>query len=311
MLLRPMGGGVVLETEGTRIAVDVPRPVPKATHFVTHAHADHIGAARRVPAKGTVVTAHVATIRRANVEGIRELEPISVGNVSIELIPAGHIPGSAQVVIHDGRSVAVTGDFKLEADVVEREAEIPEADVLVLDTTFFHPDYVFPPRRELYRKLAHFIDETRTEGKHAVVFAYSVGKGQEITAFLNTLGVVPIVSAEMHRVNSLFGLSDVPIGAPGWRELLEEPSVLVLPPRFSRAIREIEISVGRVRHVRASGWNPLLPLSSHADFAQTLEFVERTDPDVVITYGQNAEIGALELRRRGYDAVPLRKPIIV
>ena len=311
MLIRPFGGGVVVETEETRIAVDVPRPVPRAVHFVTHAHADHIGAARQVPARGTIVTAHVAAIRRANVEGVRELEPVDVNGVRVELIPAGHIPGSAQVVVHDGRGVAVTGDFKLEADVVEREAEVPDVDVLVLDTTFFHPDYVFPPREELYRKLARFIDETRADGMHAVIFAYAVGKGQEITAFLNTLGVVPIVSVEMHRVNALFGLSDVPIGAPGWREVLEEPAVLVLPPRFARAVREIEISVGRIRHVRASGWNPWLPLSSHADFTQTLEFVERVGPDIVITYGQNAETGALELRRRGYEAVPLKRPVIV
>ncbi|HID08741.1 TPA: DNA ligase-associated DEXH box helicase, partial [Candidatus Micrarchaeota archaeon] len=46
MLIHPLRNGVIIDTGTTRIAVDVPRPVRGAVHLVTHAHADHVGAAR-------------------------------------------------------------------------------------------------------------------------------------------------------------------------------------------------------------------------------------------------------------------------
>lgn len=311
MILRPYGSGVIVDVDGAIIAVDVPTPVRGAKHIVTHAHMDHMGAARQIPALGTVGTAYLAAIRGAYIRPVREFEHVVLGGVEAELVPAGHISGSAQVFIHNGRTVLITGDFKVEPDIVETGADTPDADILVVETTFASPEYVFPPRNELYKKLMAFVRSTLDSGDHAVLFAYDVGKAQEVTALLNTEGIAPIVTKQAHAANTTLGLVDIPIGSPGWREHLEEPSVLVLPPRFARALRELKISLGNIRTLRVSGWNPKLPLSSHADFRQTIEFVERVSPELVVTYGDNALTAALELRRRGFEAHPLIKPMFL
>ncbi len=312
MILRPYGNGVVVDVDHTRIAVDTPAPVHGAKHIVTHAHMDHLGAARRVPALGTIGTAYLAAIRGATVCPVREFEHITAGDVEIELVPAGHIPGSAQVCIHNGKTILITGDFKIEPDIIEMGADNPEADVLVLETTFASPDFVFPPRKELYRKLIAFVRSALDAGEFVVLFAYDIGKAQEITALLNTVGMIPIVTKQAHAANMALGLQDVPIGSPGWREHLEEHAPLVLPLRFSRALRELRLSLGgSIRTLRVSGWNPKFPLSSHADFRQTLSFVERISPELVVTYGDNALTAALELKRRGFEAIPLTKPVFL
>ena len=94
--------------------IDPHRAVERAV--ITHGHSDH---AR--PGHATVLaTAATADIIRARLgDSIGSLQPASygerlrVGDVSISLLPAGHILGSAQALLeYRGCRVVVSGDFK-------------------------------------------------------------------------------------------------------------------------------------------------------------------------------------------------------
>jgi glyoxylase-like metal-dependent hydrolase (beta-lactamase superfamily II) len=51
-----------VDTGLAKIAIDVPRAIPGATHVVTHAHADHTGAARKTPVITTIGTHEIMRV---------------------------------------------------------------------------------------------------------------------------------------------------------------------------------------------------------------------------------------------------------
>ena len=303
MILYPSGNGVLIEN-GYRVAVDTAKRFNGAVHIVTHAHWDHLGAARRGPVFTNYETAEI--LRARGLEGI-PVEGIKREEFEVRFLDAGHIVGSSQVLILDGKDVLITGDFKLEPDLITKGADTESVDVLVMDTTFGVPYFRFPSRKTLYRQLKVFVEEHLAEGRSVVLFGYSVGKSQELTAFLNTLGITPYVLPETHRVNTLFGLRSNVL-----RKVPEEPSVLILPPKFQKVLDAFYVQTG-VEHVGlfVSGWNPRMPISSHADWFQTVRFIEKVSPEIVVTYGENAVRSASFLREEGFNAIPLRSGLFV
>ncbi len=284
MRVYPVGSGVVIG----RYAIDVPTPQKGKIHIVTHAHWDHMQAARRVPALSSEETSIYARIR-----GV-ELYPTE----DIMFLHAGHIPGSNMVYIPGSKDVLVTGDFKLESDIVVRGSDVEGADILLMDTTFGTPQYVFPPRRDLYKLLMERIRRYRERGMNVVLLAYELGKAQEMTALLNSYGIVPYVTETIHKINAAIGLKD--------RMATMGEGVYIFPPRMGDIVRAMEVQNG-IPHIsiRVSGWNSKLPISSHADWKQTVEFVEQVSPEMVLTYGANARESAHYLRREGFNAKPL------
>jgi len=304
VILHPSGNGVLMEIDGERLAIDASRRFRGALHVVTHAHWDHLGAARGGPVYTNPETAEI--LKQRGLEGIAK-EQIGGKNYELRFLNAGHIVGSSQVLVLNGRDVLVTGDFKLEGDVVVRGADVESVDVLVMDSTFGVPYFRFPSRRTLYKQLKVFVEEHLSAGRSVVLFGYSVGKSQELTAFLNSLGIKPLVLPETQRVNALFGLESRVA-----RSLSREPSVYILPPRFQRVLGAFSFQASHpFVGLFVSGWNRELPLSSHADWEQTVRFVEKVSPELVITYGENAARSAYFLKREGFDAVPLRRGMFI
>ena len=303
MILYPSGNGILID-DGFKIAVDTRKRFPGAIHIVTHAHWDHLGAARSGPVYANLETAEILRVR--GLEGI-PVEGISRESFEVRFLDAGHIVGSSQVLLLDGKDVLITGDFKLEPDAVVRGADIENVDVLVMDTTVGVPFFQIPSRRILYRQLKVFIEDHISEGRSVVLFGYSVGKSQELTAFLNSMGIIPYVLPETHRVNALFGLKDRIA-----RRVPKEPSVLILPPKFKKVLDAFRVQTG-IEHVGifVSGWNPEMPISSHADWYQTVKFVEEVSPEIVVTYGENAERSAQFLKAEGFNAIPLRSGLFL
>jgi Cft2 family RNA processing exonuclease len=120
--------------------------------FVSHAHSDHIGRHREV-----ILTEATRCLMRHRI-GARRMEHalefgrrVSFGgDWQITLLPAGHILGSAMAWIETGgQSLLYTGDFKLRPGAVAEVCEPRHADVLVMETTFGRPEYVFPKADEV------------------------------------------------------------------------------------------------------------------------------------------------------------------
>ena len=131
--------------------LDPSRKKPSA--FVSHAHGDHFA-----PHEETVCSrATGALVRerfRKNGE-YREFEygdVFEIGGYEMELFPAGHTLGSAQILVtrkRDGASLIYTGDFKTREGLTSEAPEVRQADTLIMETTFGLPKYEFPALSEV------------------------------------------------------------------------------------------------------------------------------------------------------------------
>ena len=73
-----------------------------------------------------------------------------------------------------------------------RAAEVcatPRADVLVMETTFGRPHYVFPPTETVLQAIAAFCHDCLEDGDTPVLFGYSLGKSQEVMRALAPAGL--------------------------------------------------------------------------------------------------------------------------
>ena len=110
-----------------------------------------------------------------------------MGGVTVRLAPAGHILGSAQVVVeHQGRRAVISGDYKRRPDPTAAPFELVRCDLFVTEATFGLPVFRHEPdAREIGRllaSLAAFPERTHLIG------AYGLGKTQRLIALLRAAG---------------------------------------------------------------------------------------------------------------------------
>ena len=81
-------------------------------------------------------------------------EKISIGDVAVTLFPAGHVLGSAQVLIEwKGARVVVSGDYKRSADPTCPAFELVPCDLFITEATFALPVFQHGDAREEVAKL--------------------------------------------------------------------------------------------------------------------------------------------------------------
>src|SRR6185436_17904115 len=154
-----------------QLGVDVRRRQPRC--FVSHAHTDHI--ARHELALATRGTGCLYKHRLGEKHRVLEMSygvPIEFAGLRLTALPAGHCLGSAMLLADDGQqSLLYTGDFKLGPSATSEAAELPHADVLVMECTFGRPHYRLPPREEVICRLLELVFATLAEGKTPVIHA--------------------------------------------------------------------------------------------------------------------------------------------
>ena len=98
----------------------------------------------------------------------------------IEFFNAGHIPGSAHVLVDDGETrLLYTGDFHTDSQrLVSPTTERPGADIVITESTYADVEH---ESRETVE--SRFVDSVRTtlwEGGTVVVPAFAIGRTQEL-----------------------------------------------------------------------------------------------------------------------------------
>ncbi len=210
--------------------------------FVSHAHGDHIARHDRTIATQATVALmrHRFGARRLKGEAlpVAYRKPFGLADLTLELFPAGHVLGSAQLrVTRNGVALGYSGDLCLEPTLTAEEAEVVECDVLVLESTFGLPRYVFPPKHEVLRLIRSFVDNALSDRVTPVLLAYALGKAQEILKYLGEAGYRCRAHPVVHAVNRVYQAEGVALPNV---ELLgpEGPSpgeVVVVPPHLSRS----------------------------------------------------------------------------
>lgn len=288
---------------------------------VTHAHADHVQHHDEVLA----TTATAAMMRRRGVTRPRfhvaaYREARTLGHSQVTLYPAGHILGSAQVLVDwDGVRLLYSGDFKLRQGLSCEAIEVPQADIVVMETTFGRPRYRFPDAREVCAAIREFCLTTLAEGRVPVLFCYSLGKGQEVLAALKDFEAPIYLHTPHFDMTALY--RDLGTDLPLCRKLQpgQKPKGPVLCSSASKKTAWFA-ALGDVRTAYISGWaidssaryrfgvDAAFPLSDHADYDELLEYVRLTGAKTVWTHHGFVDEFARDLRRLGYQAEPLKTP---
>lgn len=297
---------------------------PRRLGIISHGHSDHIG--RHDHFIATPATAAFLRTRQGHDLRGTELpfrQPYAVEGWTVELFPAGHVLGSAMVRVSNGTSaLAYTGDFRLTPSWTAEAAEIPEADAVIMESTYGGgPEWQFPSREELRDRLTALVADILRRDRTAVLLAYSLGKAQEVAAMLRESAIPLAMHPTVASISAIYERHGVDLGryevwSPqsslfGGRATGDlRGKAVIVPPHMTREIRRIP----RKETVALTGWalrgvrgaDHGLPLSDHADFRELLQFATTCGARTVyVTHGSRRF--AEELRRRGVRAEFLRR----
>jgi putative mRNA 3-end processing factor len=284
--------------------IDPSRPVPRAV--ITHGHGDH---ARAGNAHVLATRETIAIMRTRYGEGAGGvLQPLAydetllVGDVRVRLTPAGHVLGSAQIVLdYHGSRVVVSGDYKRRSDPTCALFEPVNCDLFVTEATFGLPVFRHPADDREIDKLLHSL-ALFPERCH-LLGVYVLGKCQRVLALLRRAGY----EEPVYLHGALIGLTElyeglgvalgpvlpatgVPREALKGRLVLAPPSAAAEP--WSRRLPDPLVAQAsgwmRVRQrAKASGVELPLVISDHADWDELTQTLDDVAADEIwVTHGR-------------------------
>ncbi|MBS7609359.1 MBL fold metallo-hydrolase [Candidatus Bathyarchaeota archaeon] len=219
---------------------------------VTHAHLDHSGAipllhvSSHIPVYGLAVTFELLELlvkdflrlsgyylpyEYLDLKTTLSLShPVSYGqevkikDATIRFISSGHIPGSTQVLISDGkRSLLYTSDIN-DTDTALLKAAEPiqdPIDAIIIESTYAEEDH--PERRKLEASFIESVYKVVGNGGTVLVPAFGVGRSQEILCILA-------------KYNFEFPVTVDGMAVSANEILMRHPSMLRDPDLFKRSI---------------------------------------------------------------------------
>lgn len=283
--------------------------------FVSHAHSDHIAAHGEI-----IATRETASLMRLRLGGKRQETILAFDQpwttdfgCEVRIHPAGHIFGSAMfhATTEHGR-LLYTGDFKLRPSLAAEPCAAPRADVLIMETTFGLPRYVFPPQEKIEQDIVTFCRRTLAGQVTPVLLAYSLGKTQELLQIVGRAGLPVMLHSHGHKLTGRY--AELGMKLPPYA-LLDPQNyaghVVIAPPPGNTASlawihpKRTAVATGWAMDSGATyrnGCDAAFPLSDHADFPDLLAFVGLVRPKLVYTLHGYAKEFAATLRARGIEA---------
>ncbi|MCS4223956.1 MBL fold metallo-hydrolase [Sphingobacterium sp. BIGb0165] len=264
---------------------------PVAHNVVSHAHGDHASSGHDYVYCTNGTALFMSYRYKQNRKDSYQVKlfngTFKIGPVEITFLAAGHILGSAQILMeYQGVRYLYTGDYKLQADETCELIEVQQADVLITESTFANPEVIHPdPIQEIKKLEGH--------ASNILLGTYVLGKAQRITDLINRYcperrvlvhsGILPY-----HRLYDEHGLKKMTYEPYNRREMKqgEQNKVYLVPPMtFNSYFRAT-----KVLRAFASGWKRLqaqndieLYISDHVDWNDILHYIKMVDPKEVWT----------------------------
>jgi putative mRNA 3-end processing factor len=284
--------------------IDPVRKVARAV--ITHGHSDHArpghDAVLATQPTLDVMQARYGRNYAKSPQPIRYGEVITLGSATIKLIPAGHVLGSAQVVVEaNGERMVVSGDFKRATDPTCVPFEPVHCDVFVTEATFGLPIFRHPPASQEVATLLSSVDLFR-DRTHFVA-AYSLGKAQRMIAMLRLAGYDGLIHVDRAtaRLCEIYEHHGVSLGQLGQLESQTgntlKGSIVIAPPSSREFVISETIGIPitsfasgwmRVKkRARAGGGDLPLIISDHADWPELTTTAREIAPrELWITHGE-------------------------
>lgn len=312
--------GIEIElSSGQTVVADANRPTGDV-NVLSHAHGDHL---YDEPPDAVVCSALTGALAEARREDAGPLT--RTAHPEVELLDAGHVAGSRAAVITDpdtGRTYCYTGDISTRSRSYLSGFTPPKADVLVIETTYGKPEYVFPDQGDVEAEITDWLAETAD--RPVLLFGYSLGRAQKLQLLARQAGRSRLfVSKAISRINEVIEAFlnvsfDAERSDPDTE--LRAGDVLVLPTGTNN-LAFVDSIVEETGALKAgfSGWaieeafryrgdyDAIFPLSDHCDFSELVGVVETVDPETVYTHHGFADEFATHLTGLGYESRTLKR----
>jgi putative mRNA 3-end processing factor len=324
----PADGPLRLTPEGlycvpAQAWIDPWRPVPRA--LLTHAHADHArpgcGAYwASAPSEGVLRARLGANLPLTS---LAYGAPLTLGGARITFHGAGHVLGSAQILIEAaGERWLISGDYKRDPDPSCAPFTPVQADVFISEATFALPIYRWAPTSQVAQAIRDWWQGAPSVP--SVLFCYAFGKAQRLLAELHALGCREEVLLhgamqglmEPYRAEGIAMVPTQPVSALprgdslAGRLILAPPSAQRTPwmRRFPLAQTAFASGWMAVRGVRRRrGFGRGFVLSDHADWPSLVRTIVETGAQrVYLTHGHGEALARYLQEVEGIDAHPLR-----
>lgn len=272
--------------------LDPMKPVSQAV--ISHGHGDHAtpghGMSYCTAPTAAFIEARYTRVHLSAFSRFDYGQSFRLGDVELTFLPAGHILGSAQILMeYRGVRYLYTGDYKIQEDLTCEPLQAIAADVLITETTFADPTVRHPDPMAEIRKLSEI-------PHHIMLGAYALGKAQRVTALINQYcpGKKTLVHhsiAPLHRIYTHYG---VPLGPYELynRRLMKSPAtdtqsyVYVVPPMtfrsYSRARNVVRVFASGWKHLQRNNYLSLY-ISDHIDWPDLLTYIGRVQPREIWT----------------------------
>ncbi|MGH7044756.1 MAG: ligase-associated DNA damage response exonuclease [Stellaceae bacterium] len=284
--------------------IDPHGPVPRAV--ISHGHSDHARAGNATvlatPETLAIMRERYAEAAGGTLQPLAYGENLLIGGVQVRLVPAGHVLGSAQIVLaYAGSRVVVSGDYKRRPDPTCTPFEPQNCDLFITEATFALPVFRHPPDAQEINKLLHSL--ARSPERCHLVGVYALGKCQRVLALLRRAGYEEPVYLHgallaLTRLYENFGVTLGPVlPATGVARDRLKGRIVLAPPAaladvWSRRLPDPVVALAsgwmRVRQrAKASGVELPLVISDHADWDELTATIDEVAADEIwVTHGR-------------------------
>jgi len=297
--------------------IDPWRPVDKA--LITHGHADHarFGSKKYLC---TDIAAPVIRHRLGNVaiETIPYEKELSLNGVNVSFYPAGHVPGSAQILIEiKGERWVVSGDYKVVDDGLSTPFKPIKCHSFISECTFGLPAFNWLPQEQVFKEINSWWHQCISDGLTPILAAYGLGKAQRLIAGLDT-NIGPILThGAIEKTNQI--MRDQKIAIPetflvtSKLDLANFKNAIVLAPPSALSTSWVK-KFGKISTGYASGWMAIrgikrrraadkgFVISDHADWNGLNLAIKETEAEkIFVTHGYTDSFAKL-LQFKGLNA---------
>ena len=278
--------------------------------IITHGHADHARAGHE-HVIATLETIEIMKERygsnfcKKSTE-LKYHEKLIIEEVEIFLAPAGHVLGSAQVVMNFANQViTVSGDYKRQDDPTCAAFEPIKSDIFITEATFALPVFKHPNANTQINLLIKSI-QNFPERCH-VIGVYSLGKAQRLIKMLRNNGWHNTIylHGSLIKICNLYEKFGIDLGVLEPATIQDKPEkphdfykgkLILAPPsaladRWSRRFPDPILGMASgwmtvKQRAKQRGINLPLILSDHADWNEILTTIKEVSPkEVWITHG--------------------------
>ncbi len=264
--------------------IDPLLPVPRAV--ISHGHGDHATPGHSVNFC-TAPTEAIMSYRYSKVH-LHQFsvhaydQPFEIGGVRLRFIPAGHMLGSAQILMEfQGVRYLYSGDIKLQEDATCEPLHFVKADVLITESTFADPQVIHPDPVGEIQKL-------NSVQQNIMLGTYSLGKAQRLTRLITQYcpskdllihrGILPF-----HHLYKSFGFDPGSFAPYNRKDMKAVPpnKIYLVPPMTFRSY----LRAKNVVRAFASGWKHLqqnnalsVLISDHVDWPDLMRYIDSVSP---------------------------------